>query len=366
MSKIRYGIAALDAIQKNYDIFLERLIKGYRSIKGKEPEGLDLTMIKREAYQKAEDSAKVVDMGGRTLDPSKKIMGGTQEFEEGIETLASDRPFGDNIRDAYSKAGRSREEASEMIKAMDSPGAKKSYQVIEESLRQKFPGSDIKLFGDETFEEILQIEKTGKHPRMKATGGRVGYQEGGITDTLINAGISAFSGIPFLGNFLSNLNQNTFNNLPIGDQLFITEQMAAQGTDDQSGLNKDKYGYNIRSAFGNYGDLVTRRAQMAAERQRKGLEQRAIDDYYTKLDAERKAAEAEAQRRAATLTSQMAGSNRQSGTGGYQSSWGGVDSFMSGSGTAADMGSFANGGRVNYQAGGVATPEQYAAALAKV
>ena len=79
------------------------------------------------------------------------------------------RPFGDNIRDAYREAGRSREDATEMIKALDSPGAKKSYEIMEEAL-------GVRLYGDETFEELMQIKETGVHPRgepplKKADGG---------------------------------------------------------------------------------------------------------------------------------------------------------------------------------------------------
>ena len=100
--------------------------------------------------------------------------------------------------------------------------------------------------------------------------------------------------------------------------------MGIQGLDDQSGLAKDKYGYNIRSMFGNYADLVSRRAKMAADRKRKGLEQRAIDDYYTNLEKERLAAEAEAERRAQTAFEQAMGQGRsfydQFGKGDPQSS----------------------------------------------
>ena len=108
--KARFGLAALDAIKKNYDIFLERLIKGYEKVTGKKPEGLDLTMIKREAYEKAEDSAKVVDMEGKTLDPSKPIMGGKQMIEEDV--VVSKGPS----------------------------------EIMEEAL-------GVRLYGDETFEE---------------------------------------------------------------------------------------------------------------------------------------------------------------------------------------------------------------------
>ena len=40
----------------------------------------------------------------------------------------------------------------------------------------------------------------------------------------------------------------------------------------------------------------------------------------------------------------MAAANRAAGRGGYQSSFGRDEGFMSGSGTAAEMGSFADGG----------------------
>jgi len=163
--KARFGLAALDAIKKNYDIFLDRLIKGYEKVTGKQPEGIDLTMIKREAYQKAEDSAKVVDMEGKTLDPSKPIIGGKQDF-------------GGGIREIYDEA-KGPGKGDEMVEALKSPGARKSTEIIEKQIQETFP--DIKLFGDETFEEILEIQRTGKHPRMKADGGRINFRTGGPT-----------------------------------------------------------------------------------------------------------------------------------------------------------------------------------------
>ena len=128
---IKFGIKGIDAFQDNYKIFFDRLVRGYRSMMGKDPEGLDLLKVKMEARDKAMQTTKVVNMKGKTLDPNKPITGGTQE---GIETIEIERPFGDNIRDAYGKAGRSREEATEMVEALNSPGAKSSYQIMEETL----------------------------------------------------------------------------------------------------------------------------------------------------------------------------------------------------------------------------------------
>ena len=201
---LEFGLKEADAFQKNFKIIFDRLVRGYKSMMGREPEGLDLLKVKMEAREKALGTTKVVNQKGLTLDPDKPIMGGTQEgiptiktkFDEELDefNLSKDdpmgdlekivkgegdtglpknytRPFGDNIRDAYREAGRSREDATEMIEALDSPGAKKSYEIMEEAL-------GVRLYGDETFEELMQIKETGVHPRgeppiKKAMGGQV-------------------------------------------------------------------------------------------------------------------------------------------------------------------------------------------------
>ena len=205
---LEFGLKEADAFQKNFKIIFDRLVRGYKSVMGKDPEGLDLLKVKMEAREKALNTTKVVNQKGLTLDPDKPIIGGTQE---GIETikikeldefnLSKDdpmgdlekivkgegdtglpkgkRPFGDNIRDAYREAGRSREDATEMIEAMYSPGARQSYEIMEEAL-------GVRLYGDETFEELMKIKETGIHPRgepplKKADGGRVGLRYGGDT-----------------------------------------------------------------------------------------------------------------------------------------------------------------------------------------
>ena len=200
---LEFGLKEADAFQKNFKIIFDRLVRGYKSLMGKDPEGLDLLKVKMEAREKALNTTKVVNQKGLTLDPDKPIVGGTQEgiptiktkFDEELDefNLSKDdpmgdlekivkgegdtglpkgkRPFGDNIRDAYREAGRSREDASEMIEALQSPGAKSSYQIMEEAL-------GVRLHGDETFEELMQIKETGVHPRgepplKKAMGGQV-------------------------------------------------------------------------------------------------------------------------------------------------------------------------------------------------
>ena len=68
---IRFGMSVAEMIRQ--------LTNGFRSVKGRNPDGLELIKIQQEAVQRFKDMNKVVDMQGRTLDPSKTIMGGTQE-----------------------------------------------------------------------------------------------------------------------------------------------------------------------------------------------------------------------------------------------------------------------------------------------
>ena len=110
------------------------------------------------------------------------------------------RAFGDNIRDAYRKKGASREDAAKMIEAMDSPGGREATKIFEKEL-------GMKLYGDETFEEIMEIKRTGKHPRgePKAKGGIIGLANGGPSDPGRRKFIKILGGlasIPVLGRFI--------------------------------------------------------------------------------------------------------------------------------------------------------------------
>ena len=153
---IRVGMSVAEAIMQ--------LTKGFKKMMGRDPSGLEKIKIKQEAMQRVEDLNKVVDMEGNVIDTSKGIMGGKQ--------IQDSPEFGKRIKEKYD-AAKGPGKGQEMVDAMKSPGARKSYEIIEDQL-------GVKLYGDESFEEILEIQKTGKHPRgePKADGGRIGYQDG--------------------------------------------------------------------------------------------------------------------------------------------------------------------------------------------
>ena len=153
---IRFGMTIAEMIAQ--------LTKGFRSVTGRDPDGLEKIKIQQEAVQRFKDMNKVVDMEGKAIDTSKGIMGGRQ--------IQDSPEFGKKIRETYD-AAKGPGKGQEMVDALGSPGARKSYEIMEAQL-------GVRLYGDETFDEILEIQRTGKHPRgePKAEGGRIGYKDG--------------------------------------------------------------------------------------------------------------------------------------------------------------------------------------------
>ena len=107
----------------------------------------------------------------------------------------------------------------------------------------------------------------------------------GILQTLLSKGKdivgNVFDKIPNVGimGMLSKL--DNFKNLSPLDRQFILQQAGGNRP------NKDKYGYNIRSAFGNYANLVGRKALNAATKTRFGIPLTAMDLYYQNKEKER-------------------------------------------------------------------------------
>jgi len=138
---IKAGMSLAEAILQ--------LTRGFQKVMGRKPDGLEKIKIQQEAVKRLEDVNKVVDMEGNVIDTSKGIMGGRQ--------IQDSPEFGKKVRETYD-AAKGPGKGQEMVDALKSPGAKKSYSIMEEQL-------GVKLYGDESFEEILEIQRTGKHPR---------------------------------------------------------------------------------------------------------------------------------------------------------------------------------------------------------
>ena len=138
---IKAGMSLAEAILQ--------LTRGFVKVMGRKPDGLEKIKIQQEAVKRLEDVNKVVDMQGNVIDTSKGIMGGRQ--------IQDSPEFGKKVRETYD-AAKGPGKGQEMVDALGSPGARKSYEIMEAQL-------GVKLYGDETFDEILEIQRTGKHPR---------------------------------------------------------------------------------------------------------------------------------------------------------------------------------------------------------
>jgi len=129
---------------KGPQIFAE-LVKTYRRIRGKDPEGLDLIKIKQDVQRRLEAMNKVVDMKGNPIDPSEGIMGGTQVGQKGMF---------DNI---FNKMNR---------QMGNKPNVVKSDAEIKAALEKSNKDS------------LKNLKDKLDDPDKKADGGRIGLKEG--------------------------------------------------------------------------------------------------------------------------------------------------------------------------------------------
>jgi hypothetical protein len=303
---LEFGLKEADAFQKNFKIIFDRLVRGYKSMMGREPEGLDLLKVKMEAREKALGTTKVVNQKGLTLDPDKPITGGTQEgiptiktkFDEELDefNLSKDDPMGDleKIVKGEGETGLPKKEIPRDVK-----------ETFEEEL-------GVKLYGDETFDELMIIKNTGKHPRDKADGGRIGLSIGGPSN--------------IIGSDLSRPGAGLLGGMEVGGDEFADIEGQTAGLGVLSYLTKT-FGPTIGGLIFNRG-----RKKVIFDPAVEAAKKRAADI--------KKAREAEQLREVAN----RAAANRAAGRGGYQSSFGRDEGFMGGRGTAAEMGSFADGG----------------------
>tara|TARA_A100001391_G_C5019754_1_gene265486 strand:- start:63 stop:1085 length:1023 start_codon:yes stop_codon:yes gene_type:complete len=144
--------------------------------------------------------------------------------------------------------------------------------------RVNLPNIDITNQLDDYYEKGEMMDNVADAP------------EAGITRKLLDAIKGAGSAISNLGivGALKNLDQ--FKNLSPLDQKFILQQAGGNRP------AKDKYGYNIRSAFGNYASLVGSKVDKARDKIARGIPLTAMDQYYLDKEKERRALEEKAQR----------------------------------------------------------------------
>jgi hypothetical protein len=146
-----------------------QLTRGFMKAMGRQPDGLEKIKIQQEAVQRFRDMNKVVDMEGNVLDPSKPIMGGTQEgaaLKSGIM-----RATGEGPREITEDTGKG---FIDFVRRTDPEGADK-LQKEEDRIRAM-----IEAANKRAAKNLKDKKKKLDDPEEKAMGGRIGYKLGSL------------------------------------------------------------------------------------------------------------------------------------------------------------------------------------------
>ena len=135
-------MSKLQAAEKTFEFFFNRLVKGYKSVMGRDPEGLDLIKIRQEAKTKQIDANKVVEV----------------QFG---------KPFGEEVN-ALIKSGD-----VNIGTANKTPAYTPSKSQTDFEIQERYRSDNDKAI--KAFEERMKKDK----PDGMATGGRAEYYGGG-------------------------------------------------------------------------------------------------------------------------------------------------------------------------------------------
>jgi hypothetical protein len=240
---------------KKYVEFLDFLRKEYIAKYGKEAEGLADTMLKRKAAEKVDEMMKVIPF------PEKNITDWTKERPKtgpkadvkkfptknkpAAQTYSSD--FLDLLEE-MEKLGQPYKDTSVsdfMSDYFDMP--KKSKTPATDKM-QKMLG-DVKLYGDETFDELQIIKDTGKHPRNKAAGGRVKYENGSDPKSY---DVPTESPLKISGNFSKSKDREVLDyvaalEIPVSEKIKLIGELTGVNFSFQDQYGKYKYDDLIKS-----------------------------------------------------------------------------------------------------------------------
>jgi hypothetical protein len=184
---IRFGM-------KLPEIFAQ-LVRGYRKVTGRDPEGLDLIKIRQESLRRFEDMNKVVDMQGRSIDTSKGIMGGKQ-IEDVIDDLPPPGSRGgpDDIAAPVMNVEDAPPGFIDFVRRTDPKGADK-LQKVEDEIK-----AAIEAANKRAAKKLRDKKKKKDDPEKKADGGRIGFKDGMDRRSFLKI-MGGLAAIPVVGKF---------------------------------------------------------------------------------------------------------------------------------------------------------------------
>jgi len=145
-----------------YKILLQQFIKQF----GRVPSALEKILLKQKATKQAIDQRKVLDLKGNPIDPSKPIIGGTQELKSGIMRATGSRPT----------AVKTEAQIKSKLEGMNK-------KTIERIKRRRYEAA-IKAEKEKAAKDPNYIPDIIDPDDFLAGGGRAGYHKAGIVHAI--------------------------------------------------------------------------------------------------------------------------------------------------------------------------------------
>ena len=226
------------------EIFAQ-LVRGYKKVTGRDPEGLDLIKIRQESLRRFQEMNKVVDMQGKSIDTSKGIMGGKQ-IEDVIDDLPPPGSRGgpDDIAAPVMNVEDAPPGFIDFVRRTDPKGADK-LQKVEDEIK-----AAIEAANKRAAKKLRNKKKKKDDPEKKADGGRIGLKKGMDRRTFMKI-MGGLTTIPVLGKF--------FKGAEVAAPVAEKAVQAAKGV--------PPYFFNLVKKIKNLGEDITEKAA-TTERQK--------------------------------------------------------------------------------------------------
>lgn len=174
---------AVKPIVKTFEYFLDRLLRGFKKDQGREPNNLEMILIKQEAGNKAKDANKVIEVQfGRPFGEEVNKL-----IESGDVKIGEVTKKNDNVlrREMFQNSNLNKPTIEGQMEKITN-ASNRIDEIMKEQADMYRPKTDEEIaakFERQNKEAAERLRKKMKdEPEDKADGGRIGYYTGGITD----------------------------------------------------------------------------------------------------------------------------------------------------------------------------------------
>jgi hypothetical protein len=169
------------AKKQAFEFFFNQLVKGYRSIMGKDPEGLDLIKIKQEARQKLIDQDKVIEVQfGKSFGEEVNDLIKSGDVKIGEVTKKNDNVL---QREMFQNSNLNKPTIEGQMEKITG-ASNRIDEIIKEQADMYRPKTDAEIkakFEKQNKDAAERLRKKMKdEPEDKADGGRIGFAGGKI------------------------------------------------------------------------------------------------------------------------------------------------------------------------------------------